>query len=121
VENHDPPIEAPAAVAVPPPKGTKPTRKRQALPPPSLCPHCHRSDSPYLNVAEAAALLRCTKRALYRLAERESDRLEERKGGVPLLPGLRRFGGRLLIRRADLVRSIEKGRVPADSDGETQA
>jgi excisionase family DNA binding protein len=67
--------------------------------------------SPYLSVEETAALLRTTKRAVYRLHDRGC------------LPGARKFGERLLVRRDLLLRSIEKskGRVPASTDGETQA
>ena len=62
----------------------------------------------YLSVAEAAELLRCSRKAVYCLAERGK------------LPGLRRGpGGRLLIRRADLVRSIEESvSAPQPEKGE---
>ena len=61
------------------------------------------SASPYLTADEAADFLRTTRKAVYSLAERGS------------LPGARRFGRRLLVNRADLVRSIEKGSASSSS------
>jgi excisionase family DNA binding protein len=72
-----------------------------------------KSKSPYLDVEETADLLRTTVRAVYRLSER----------GV--LPGARRFGRRLLVRRSDLIGSIEKSAkskgspLTVDPDGES--
>jgi Helix-turn-helix domain len=115
VQNHAPdvnpaPQEAPAAPTETPAKPKKP-RKRHVTPPPG--------SSPYLTVPEVAQLLRTTPKAIYRLAERERIRVAKKEGGNPLLPGLRRFGGRLLVRRDLLVRSLEKECVlAADSDGD---
>jgi excisionase family DNA binding protein len=50
----------------------------------------------FLTAEEAADLLRTTRKAVYALAERGQ------------LPGARRFGRRLLIRRDDLLTSIEE-------------
>lgn len=47
-----------------------------------------------LTVAEAAALLRTSKKAIYGLVERGA------------IPGVVRFGGRLLFNRAELRRSL---------------
>jgi excisionase family DNA binding protein len=98
---HAQPPEAPPGD--PPEAKEAKKRKRVAL---SLS-----TSSPYLTPDEAADLLRTTKRAVYRLHERGA------------LPGARRFGRRLLVRRADLVRSIEqqkpeKVRAPAQPDGD---
>jgi excisionase family DNA binding protein len=56
-----------------------------------------------LTANEAADFLRTTRKAIYTLAERGA------------LPGARRFGRRLLVNRADLVRSIEKGSVSSST------
>lgn len=74
---------------------------------PEACPVCRRSASPYLSAEEAAEILRLPSvRALYRLAAR----------GV--LPGARKFGRRLLVRRRDLIRTIEEG--PRCRSGRTE-
>jgi excisionase family DNA binding protein len=55
----------------------------------------------YLTPAEAAALLRTTRGAIYARAERG------------LLPGAVKDGRRLLIRRDDLLRSLIERRAPS--------
>jgi excisionase family DNA binding protein len=59
-----------------------------------------------LTAAEAANLLRTTRKAIYARAERG------------LLPGAVRDRRRLLVRRDDLLRSLEERRAP--SPGETR-
>jgi excisionase family DNA binding protein len=61
--------------------------------------------SPYLTAEETADLLRTTRQAVWALAERGR------------LPGARKFGRRLLVRRADLVRSIEASVLSPTKDG----
>lgn len=55
----------------------------------------------YLTIPEAADLLRTSAKALYTSAERG------------LLPGLVRFGRRLLVERDRLLRSLSEGRAPS--------
>lgn len=54
------------------------------------------NDLVFLSADEAAELLRTSRKAIYSLADRGK------------LPGARRFGRRLLIRRDLLLREIEK-------------
>jgi excisionase family DNA binding protein len=51
--------------------------------------------SPYLTVAEAAELLRCSVEAIYEMNRRGT------------LPGARKLGKRLLINREELILAIE--------------
>ncbi|MBK7583741.1 MAG: helix-turn-helix domain-containing protein [Myxococcales bacterium] len=68
----------------------------------ALPPVTNLSGLPYLlTPAEAAALLRTTRGALYARAERG------------LLPGAVKDGRRLLVRRDDLLRSLAEGRAPS--------
>jgi excisionase family DNA binding protein len=53
-----------------------------------------------LTVAEVAAALRTTPKAVYAMAERG------------LLPGVVRLGRRLLVDRKHLLRFVDEGRVP---------
>ncbi len=55
----------------------------------------------FLTAAEAAALLRTTRAAIYARAERGA------------LPGAVRDGRRLLIRRDELLNSLSEGRAPS--------
>jgi excisionase family DNA binding protein len=52
----------------------------------------------YLTADEAAELLRTTRKAVYDMASRGK------------LPGLRRFGRRLLINRKELLAAVEKSK-----------
>jgi excisionase family DNA binding protein len=54
-----------------------------------------------MTVAETAALLRTTPKAVYTLAERG------------LLPGIVRLGRRVLIDRGKLLRALDKGLQPS--------
>lgn len=56
---------------------------------------------PLLTIAEVAELLTKSKQAVYKMAERGQ------------LAGVTRIGGRLYVRRADLLRSFAEGRVPS--------
>jgi excisionase family DNA binding protein len=60
----------------------------------------------FLTANETAALLRTSRKAVYAMAERGR------------LPGVVRVGRRLLVRRDDLLRSLEERRAP--SPGETR-
>ncbi len=53
----------------------------------------------FLTPEETAELLRTTRKAIYSRAERGQ------------LPGVRRFGRRLLVRRDELLRAIDKGQA----------
>jgi excisionase family DNA binding protein len=67
----------------------RPTRRR---PPPS-------TDGEFLTVEEVAALVRTTKKAVYLMIDRNA------------LAGVYRFGRRVLVKRSELLASIEEGRV----------
>jgi len=60
--------------------------------------------APLLSVDEAARLLRTTPRAVYVMAGRGT------------LPGVTRIGRRLLVRREDLVRSLDESRAPSPTE-----
>jgi excisionase family DNA binding protein len=54
-----------------------------------------KSDAILLTVAEVAAVLRTTPKAIYAMAERQQ------------LPGIRRLGRRLLVRQSELLHWID--------------
>jgi excisionase family DNA binding protein len=60
----------------------------------------------FLTASETSTLLRTSRKAIYAMAERGR------------LPGVVRVGRRLLVRRDDLLRSLEERRAP--SPGETR-
>jgi excisionase family DNA binding protein len=69
---------------------------------PEEAPAAEPGSSPFLTADETAALLRTTRKAIYSLAER------------CLLPGARKFGRRLLIRRDLLLRAIEQTAINSE-------
>jgi excisionase family DNA binding protein len=60
------------------------------------CGACGAPQLPYLSAAEAAAFLRKSTKAVWAMVERGQ------------LPGVRKIGRRILVRRRDLVAFIEK-------------
>ena len=63
------------------------------------------TDLPFLlTAADAAALLRTTRKAIYAMADRD------------LLPGTTRIGRRLLVRRDDLLDWLDRNRTPSSKE-----
>jgi len=64
------------------------------------------AESPYMTTAEAAELLRTTPCAIYHLIQRGR------------LPGVHKFGRRLLIRRSAVLASLAEASMPSPHDEE---